>query len=174
MHILIIGLSHQIQRPFWSSDKRACEFAQYQKARFAQLVRETIQTCVIEFVGEEANHQEESIAEMVCKEEACRYSNIEMTPDERMLRKIPAGYNEDTALSEIEKTKGNRQREEYMANRVIAEARDSGHILVICGRMHSDSLAAIFRAGGHSVQIDDLLNQDWYIENWQNHIMHNL
>jgi hypothetical protein len=66
----------------WSSDKRALDFARDQKTRFAQPLRGRIETLHIEFVGEEANHKEASMAETVCKEEGCRYGNIEMTPDE--------------------------------------------------------------------------------------------
>jgi hypothetical protein len=125
-------------------------------------------------VGEEANRQEDSIAEGVRNEEKCRYANIEMTSEERALRKIPSSYNENPDVSADEKARGNREREDHMAIRTLTEAEGCDSVLLICGSMHSDALAKSFRTRGHSVEIDDLQRQDWYVEDWMNHVMHNL
>ncbi len=85
MRVLIMGLDHIIQRPFWSSDRQARQFADDQKSRFAEEIRDAIGSRGVEIAGEEANHAEESIAERVCEEEGCRYENIEMPPEERTL-----------------------------------------------------------------------------------------
>jgi hypothetical protein len=108
MRVLIVGLNHQIQRPFGSSDRRAVDFVLEQKHRFADAIREAIRSHGVEFVGEEANHREPSIAESVCNEEECRYANIEMPPEERTRRRIPPGYNERNEIAADEKTGWNR------------------------------------------------------------------
>jgi hypothetical protein len=174
MRILILGINHQIQRPFGSSSKTCVAFVQGQKDHFVDLLHEQIQKYQIRFVGEEANRAEESVVKNVCKEENCCYVNIEMTAEERALRKIPTRYNEDDALSETEKAKGNREREQCMVEQVLTNAQDSDNILVICGSMHSDALADRFRTVGHSVEVDDLRKKSWYVEDWQDHMMHNL
>jgi hypothetical protein len=173
MRVLILGINHQIQRPFGSSRKADREFVQDQKQHFVQLLHELIQKHEIDFVGEEANRTEESIAREVCKEESCRYVNVEMTAEERTLRKIPNQYNEDHALSDAEKVRGNREREQRMVQEFLRNAQDSDNILVICGDKHSDALAEGFRAAGHSAEIDDLRNKSWYVEDWFDHMMHN-
>ena len=172
MRILILGVNHQIQRPFGSSRRADREFVQDQKNNFAQLLREVIRKG-IDFVGEEANRTEDSIAQQICKEENCCYLNIEMTAEERTLRKIPNQYNEGDAFSKAEKAKGNLEREEHMVKEILANAQDSANILVICGDRHSSALAQHFRALGSPVEIDDLRNKDWYVENWFDHMMYN-
>src|SRR5271155_97480 len=140
MRVLIMGLDHIIQRPFWSSDNQARQFADDQKSRLAEEIRDAITSRGVEIVGEEANHAEESIAERVCKAEGCRYENIEMPPEERTLRGIPAGYNERPDLAPDEKDRGNQEREEYMVNRVLNGAAHCESSLVICGSQHSEPL----------------------------------
>lgn len=137
------------------------------------MLQEKIREHHIDFVGEEARHEEESIAEKICKE-SCRYCNIDMTPEQRALRKIHPGYNEDDTVSEAEKVRGNREREDHMVSQLLAQAQKSEKILVICGRLHSEAFACQLQAFGHTVEIEDLLNQNWYIEDRQNHMMHNL
>lgn len=174
MRVLIMGVDHIIQRPFWSSDSRAQQFADQQKGRFAEEVREAIRGRCIEFVGEEANHAEESIAEQVCQREGCRYANIEMPPTERMLRGIPAGYNENPNVAPGEKDRGNREREEYMTNRVLDEAAHCESLLIICGSRHSEHLAGRLRALGHTAEVDDLQKRSWWVADWMSHILENL
>lgn len=172
LRIVILGVNHQIQRPFGSSRKKDREFVQNQKEHFAQLLREHIQKNEITFVGEEANHAEESIAKWVCDEESCIYANIEMTAEERARHNIPTQYNESDTLSDAEKARGNRERESHMVSQILINAGDSRNILVICGDKHSDALADQFRGAGHSVEIDDLRNHSWYVEDWMEHMLY--
>jgi hypothetical protein len=173
VRVLILGVNHQIQRPFGSSRKADLEFVQRQKEHFAQLVREHIRKHRIGFVGEEANREEASIVEAICTEEDCCYANIEMTTQEREQRKIPSQYNASDVLSSAEKARGNQERERYMVDEVLTNAQDSDGVLVICGDRHSDAMADLFRAVGHSVEMDDLRKQSWYVEDWMDHMLHN-
>jgi hypothetical protein len=171
-----MGLNHQIQRPFGSSDRRAGDFVLEQKHRFAEAIREAIRSNGVEFVGEEANHNhtEPSIVESVCNEEGCRYANIEMPPEERTRRRIPPGYNENDEIAADEKAGWNREREDYIVKRVLSQAGHSASALIICGSQHSEPLAQQLRSNGYTVELDDLQKRSWYIEDWQHHIMHNL
>lgn len=174
MHILILGINHQIQQRQlfgWSSNGKVQEFEQDQKEHFGQMLHEQIQKHRIEFVGEETNRAQESIAQEVCRKQNCRYANIEMTTEERARCKILPGYNENPTVSESEKIRGNREREAYMGDQILTEGHECNCVLVICGDMHSDALAARFRDAGHSTEIDDLRNYGWYIEDWMGHMM---
>jgi len=169
MNLLILGINHQIQRPFWSSRPKDMEFVRQQKTQYAQLLAELIREHLIQFVGEEANRNEASIAKGVCEEENCCYLNIEMTAEQRIQQSIPNQYNESKTISNDEKARGNREREEHMVNEVLVNAQPTANVLVICGHMHSDALAERFRADGYSVQIDDLERRTWYVEDWWDH-----
>lgn len=174
MRVLVMGLNHQIQRPFASNDQRALDFVLDQKDRFAGVIREAVRSRGVGFVGEEANHREPSIAESVCNEEGCRYANVEMPPEERTRRGIPPGYNENDEIAADEKARWNREREDYMVESVLSESGKSESALIICGSQHSESLAKQLRAKGHAVELDDLQKQSWYVEDWWHHIMYDL
>lgn len=169
--VLILGVNHQIQRPFGSNSRACREFVQDQKQRFSQLLCDQIRKFQIKFVGEEANRAEPSIVKEVCGEQHCSYVNIEMTTQVRVARKIPSQYNEDHALSDTEKARGNRERELHMVEQVLVNAQGSDNILVVCGSKHSVALAEDFRAARHSVEIDDLTNYQWYVDDWMEHLM---
>lgn len=116
MRVLILGLNHQIQsaRIGWSSDRKTQAFMDGQKNRFAMLVRDEIRKRHVEFVGEEARHGDVSVVETVSGEEGTPYINIEMPPETRTQASIPTSYNEDSSVSDTDKTRWNRQREEHM------------------------------------------------------------
>jgi hypothetical protein len=178
MQILIIGINHQIQPvqiKSASSDGKAEEFERDQKERFGALLRTEIQKRGVQLVAEEALHGEETVTGRVCQIEKCKYANVEMTPEERASRNIPAGYNEDIPnLSEDEKERCNREREEHVVTKTLAAAGDANSVIMVCGRFHTNRLATLFHDRGHTVQTTDLQNQPWYIEDWTMHIMLNL
>jgi len=129
----------------------------------------------IRFIGEEARHGEETVAQKVCELDNCHYANIDMTPAERKHRIIPPGYaDEGSNLSEAEINRCHREREEYMCTTAVAEAGGAENILIICGRVHADAMAARLGQLGHNVESMDLRDQSWYIENWAEHCMLNL
>jgi hypothetical protein len=98
-----------------------------------------------------------------------------MTPEERAARNIPAGYNDDLPnLSEAEKERCHREREEYMFAKTLQDAGDANSIILICGRLHVKPLAVRFHDTGHTVQTTDVQSQPWYIEDWQTHMIFNL
>jgi hypothetical protein len=173
MQMLIIGLNHQIQPAeikSGSSSGRLEAFERDQKERFASLLGSNIAKRNARFVAEEARHGEESIAKRVCDSVNCRYLNVEMTPEERVVRNIPPGYEEDKSFPLADKDRCHRERETYMVQKTLAAAADAESTIVICGRMHSQPLANSFREAGHTVDTVDLLDQSWYIEDWFEHM----
>jgi hypothetical protein len=174
MRILIIGINHQIQpiKNFIHSTSGALEkFEQDQKDHFRELLRTKMSELVVELVGEETKHGDESVAERLCEGQSIRYVNIEMTPDERSRRNIPAGYQEEGSnVSAEEQQRGNREREEYMAQKIHTLAGSAGSALLICGRSHGVPIASALEALGHTVEIADLLDSGWYVEDWATHM----
>jgi hypothetical protein len=177
MLVLVIAVNHQIQPArikSGSTDGSVEAFEQSQKEAFGQMLIQHIRQRGVGFVGEEALHGEETIAERVCRLENCAHANIDMTPQERTGRGIPPGYDENDNLSEEERNRCHREREEYMCMTALARAGEAKSILLICGRLHSAPIAARLMQLGHSVETTDLQELKWYIENWAEHCMFNL
>jgi hypothetical protein len=169
MHVLIVAINHQIQPTrimSMSTDGSLEAFERDQKERFGELLRAHIRERGIQLVGEEARYGEESIAERVCGQESCRHMNIDMMPEERERRRIPAGYYEDAQLPEAEKTRCNQEREEHMSRVLLAQAGEVASVLVICGRLHSRAIAGQLTLFGHVIEELALRSQSWYVEDW--------
>ena len=178
MRVLIISVNHQIQPAEirgMSTDGRVEAFERDQKERFIQMLQTEIRKRGIRFIGEEARHDEATIAQRMRGFENLQYANIEMTPQERESRNIPPNYADTrSSLSEAEKARCNREREEYMCAKILAEAGGRESILVICGRTHAGAIAGKLRELGHSIETTDLRTRSWYIEDWAEHCMRNL
>jgi hypothetical protein len=174
MRILVIGINHQIQptKNFSHSTSGALEgFEQDQKAHFRELLRTKMAELSVGLVGEETKHGDQSVAGKLCESQSIPYVNIEMTPDERSRRNIPAGYQEEgSTLSIAEQQRGNREREEYMAQRLHETAGSVTSALLICGRSHVEVIALRLETLGQTVEIADLQDSDWYIEDWPTHM----
>ncbi len=75
-------------------------FERGQKEAFGELIRGQIRERGVQFVGEEARHGQETVAQRVCGAEHCLHANIEMEPEERQRRQIPLNYWEDPNVSD--------------------------------------------------------------------------
>jgi hypothetical protein len=53
-----------------------------------------------------------------------------------------------------------------MVAAVLAEAGIAESVLVICGRLHSEAIAAQLTGLGHAVEETDVQAESWYIEDW--------
>jgi hypothetical protein len=174
VQVLILGINHQIQWVrIWSysSGGELERFEQGQKDQFRELLRKRISERGVQFIGEETKHGEPSIANEVCASTGCCYANIEMHPDERIERKIPANYESDPNVRQAQKTRFHQQREEYMFERVVGGTGDAKSIIVICGRYHTPGLASRLRGAGHQVDESDIQVEPWYVEDWMEHMM---
>ena len=174
MRIHILGINHQVQPAdirSWSSNGSLQKFEQEQKDRYAELVEKLIAKTGAQIVAEETQHGLDTVTKRVCDRVKCRPANIEMPPDERATRGIPAGYNENPDTPSLDRERWNREREEYMAAKAMTEAGEAESAIVICGRMHVQPLAEKFSKAGHGVETSDLQDQPWYVEDWQTHMM---
>jgi hypothetical protein len=176
MTVLVLGLNHQIQPAVikgGSTDGSIEAFERSQKQSFGKLVQRLIRERGVQFVGEESKHGEETVTEQVCNG-ICRYCVIEMPREERERRNIPFNYNENPDLSEAEKSRYHCEREIYMCDKAMLEAAGLSSILIICGRLHSDAIACELRARGHEVEVTDVQNRGWYIEDWKDYCLNHL
>jgi hypothetical protein len=153
-----------------SSNGRAEKFEKEQKERFADFLREKMIENEVEIVAEEARHGHETVTERVCESRGCRRVNVEMTVEERIERNIPGGYNEDPEFPAADRERCNREREDYMAAKALAEAKDAASMMVICGSRHVEALIQRFQAKGHKITTVQLQDLPWYIEDWATHI----
>lgn len=172
MRIFIIGVRHQIQPDeirVWSSSGKLEAFQRQQKENFASLLRASIAENCIQVVAEETVHGEDTVTKRVC-DVNCRYVNIEMPPDLRTARGIPAGYNESPDIPSSARERWNREREEYMGEKTIAEAGEAESVMLVCGWGHMQAFADRFENVGHTVEMTDLRNQPWYIDDWTEHM----
>jgi len=53
-----------------------------------------------------------------------------------------------------------------MHDQALQSSQGLDRLLIVCGSEHAYRLGEWFRADGHSVVIDDLRDQYWYIEDW--------
>lgn len=174
MRIHILGINHQVQPAdirSWGSNGLPQKFEQEQKERYAALVETLIAKTGAQIVVEETQHGLDTVTKRVCDRVKCRPANIEMPPAERTARGIPAAYNENPDTAPDDRERWNREREEYMVTKAMAEAGDAESAIVICGRMHVQALAERFSEAGHTVETTDLQDQPWYVEDWQTHMM---
>jgi hypothetical protein len=171
--ILIVGVNHQIQPAeilSWGSNGKPQKFEKEQKEQFASLLEGKIIENDVQVVFEEAMHGQETVTQRVCESANCRRVNIEMTPEERSARAIPAGYNENPEFPATDRERSNREREDYMAAKTITEPGEAESVIVICGSRHVQPLAERFRDAGHTVECIELEDQPWYIEDWAEHM----
>ena len=146
-------------------------FEREQKEAYAQMLAREIKKRGVRFLGEETLHGIETIAERVAGTLGLRYTNIDMPPDEREARHIPRNYSDrNSPYSAEQRARWHREREIYMLERVLAELQGADSILILCGREHSEALARLFREAGHHADTYDLLQESWYVEDWNSRV----
>jgi len=77
-------------------------------------------------------------------------------------------------MSEEEKGRYHRERELYMCDKAMSEAAGLSNIMIICGRVHSEAIARELRERGNEVEVTDLQEQDWCVDDWISHCLKNL
>jgi len=176
MRAYILGINHQIQWvKLWSAGSSAGggpeRFEREQKDKFRELLRKRIAERNAQFVGEETKHGEPAIAHEVCDSVGCRYENIEMPLEERKARKIPPNYENDRTIQPSEMDRFNKLREDFMFRKFFVEAGGEESAIAICGRNHAATLAERFRSAHHTVEVADIQEEFWYVEDWQTQMM---
>jgi hypothetical protein len=176
MFVLILGINHQIQgTEIWSAGSSLTggpeRFERDQKTRFKELLERLITDNRIQFVAEETAHGKLSIAEALRNAKSSfEYSNVDMDPDDREGAGIKPNY-ENLQTSREQMQSFNLQREQFMFDKTITEAKGVDRLMVICGRNHTAPLAGRFRAAGHQVKETDVGGESWYVDDWQTQMM---
>ena len=174
MRVLIIGINHQIQPSdilSWSSSGALERFERGQKDAFAELVQAKIKEGGVQYVVEESKHGQQSVVESCCRCMDIRYENIEMPEAQRAALQISPGYAEDKGIPPDKKAKFHAIREQHMVEAMLAGAQGADSVILICGREHSQALADRLIRADHTVEISDLSDQSWYVEDWQSHML---
>lgn len=172
MNILVVGLMHQLQStaPIYTGDK-AIELEEGQKRQYGEMLDRIIKERAVQFIGEETKHGTDSIAQRIARRQKREYANIEMEPTERQAKGIPLGYaDEDSSLPPEEINRQHKVRERHMFDKTIKEAGGAEGVLILCGRIHTDALAQLFKEAGHTVETYDVNKEGWYIEDWAKHL----
>ena len=172
MRILVVGLMHQLQSttPIYTEGE-AAELEEGQKRQYEKMLDRVIKERGVQFIGEEAKHGTDSIAQQIARRQGREYANIEMEPAERQAKGIPPGYaDEDSSLLTDEINRRHKIREKHMLDKTIELAGGAESVLILCGRIHTDALAQLFKKAGHTVATSDVNKEGWYIEDWAKHL----
>jgi hypothetical protein len=172
MKILVVGLMHQLQSttPIYTEGK-AADLEKEQKRQYEEMLDRVIKGRGVQFIGEEAKHGTGSIAHQIARRQGREYANIEMEPAERQAKGIPPAYpDEESSLPPEEINRRHKIRESHMFDKTIKQAGSAESVLILCGRIHADALAQLFKEAGHTVETYDVNKEGWYIEDWAKHL----
>ncbi len=163
---------HQLQSttPIYTEGK-AAELEEGQKRQYEEMLDRVIKERGVQFIGEEAKHGTDSIAQQIARRQGREYANIEMEPAERQAKGIPPGYaDEDSSLPTVEIDRLHKTRERHIFDKTMKLAGGAESVLILCGRIHADALAQLFKGAGHTVDTSDVNKESWYIEDWPKHL----
>jgi uncharacterized UPF0146 family protein len=165
--ISIVGCDHGHQRRAQSCGGYGVEaFEREQKGKFVEAIERIVVEIRPTLVGEEINQGADTFAAELARKHGCDYTNIDMSEPQRREAGIPRSYSDDRGgHSEEELARWDRVREEFMVEQTIRNLND-GNALLICGRLHQNNLAQMFRERGHDVRVVDLSAEPWYSEHW--------
>jgi hypothetical protein len=165
--ISIVGCDHGHQRKTQSCGGQGLEaFEREQKRNFVEAIEKIVVEISPGFVGEEINQGADTFAADLAREHKCEYANIDMPEPRRREASIPRSYSDNRrGHSDEELAKWDKMREEFMVDETIRNLK-SRNALVICGRLHQDNLAQLFRDRGHDVRVVNISTEAWYSEHW--------
>jgi hypothetical protein len=156
--IHIVGLDHFLQnQQAFCLTAAGLESERQQKQQFERLLRDLLRDAHIDLIAEEATFDGSSLGCRLAQELRLRYVNITMPQDERDRLGLPIDY-EDREESKLAALKA---FERYMAEKVN-EQHEAQAIMVLCGRLHVDSLRDAFEASGHAVKTGDVADYEWF------------
>lgn len=165
--ISILGCDHGHQRKAQSCGGQGLEaFEREQKHHFVEAIERIIVEIRPALVGEEINQGADTFAADSARKHGCDYLNVDMSEPQRRQAAIPRSYSDNrTGHSEEELARWDRMREEFMVDATIRNL-NGRNVLVICGRLHQNNLAQLFRDRGHEVRVVDISAEPWYSEHW--------
>jgi hypothetical protein len=161
VNIFILGIDHKVTKEIGNFTQGAIL---RQRQEFEKLLNRLVDKRKVEFIGEEEYPERPTIARRIAKSlTGVRCESIEMSKQERHARGIQEEQNNRPRCPET-RVPSDEIREKFMVQRTIALARDAHSVLILCGRLHTESLANKFLKAGHHVETGDLGNYDWYSE----------
>jgi hypothetical protein len=165
--ISIVGCDHGHQRKTQSCGGQGVEaFEREQKGKFVEAIERIVVEIHPALVGEEINQGADTFATELARKHGCNYVNIDMSEPRRREAGIPRSYSDDRGGHSAEElVRWDRMREEFMVEQTVHNLNDR-NALVICGRLHQNNLAQIFRERGQDVRVVDLSAEPWYSEHW--------
>jgi hypothetical protein len=165
--ISIVGCDHAHQRKAQSCWGQGVEaFEREQKRNFVETIERIIVEIRPAFVGEEINQGADTFAADLAHKHNCDYANIDMSEPRRREAGIPRSYSDDRGGHSAEElATWDRMREEFMVDETLRNLNNR-HALVICGRLHQNNLAQLFRDRGQEVRVVDISAEPWYSEHW--------
>lgn len=153
---IVLGTSHRVQ---------GCKFPEsVVDPSYSKLLRELIKDNSVDFVFEEASGKGPSTAECLCRSlRRVRYLDVDPPVERRHEFGIarPSGEPYPEFLSSdqhFEKIEEDSQREELWCKRILGEDFKAG--LVICGCLHTTSIANRLRLSGIRVKFQAHLPHD--------------
>lgn len=171
--IVLVGCDHNLQRKHppqlpKSIDPEIIDEMARQRQHFEDDLRAVFKVAPFDLVGEEINHDADTIPRDLAAEHACLYANIDMPLKVRGQLEIPPDYVGATKKYSPEQLSGwHRQREQYMYDRVMEERATGTTTLVLCGSVHLIPMAAMFRRTGLEVRVEfDVTQKPWYTSDW--------
>jgi len=93
-----------------------------------------------------------------------------MPPEVRRQRGIPPDYSTNASFVQEQVETWHIERESFKYDQVLQFSQGLKCLLIVCGSEHACRLGERFRAEGHSVVVDDVRGQPWYIEDWVKHL----
>jgi len=159
--ICIVGCNHGIQpqdEDWLAGDTLE---AKEQKAHFAELIQEIIQTDKIQFVGEEWGLREITTAHALADTHEIPWSNINTSLDDLDRLEIPHGYAKAN-FTEAQKKRWHSQREQIMLRKLKEKRGEAQNILIVCGFDHVEGLADLLGQESVVVKTVDYRKKRWF------------
>lgn len=159
--VLIVGVLHNQQIEKSNADSVELKLA---KDGLENLLRQTIRSHQVEFIGEESKHGVETIAKRLADQHTPKIKRacIDMTDDEERAagifdalqsRPFETDYDDDgTLMRKYLRIPEDETRECFFVQKIKKEAETAQSILVICGHCHVEPLRERFETNGHRVE----------------------
>ncbi|MGC1107644.1 MAG: hypothetical protein WA876_14015 [Candidatus Acidiferrales bacterium] len=162
MKVLIVGVLHNQQTKESSADSAELRLA---KNGLENLLRQTIKSHQVEFIGEESKHGVETIAKRLADQHTpkIKWACIDMTDDQErtagifdalQARPFETDYDDHgTLVRKYLRIPEDETRECFFVQKIKKEAETAQSILVICGHCHVEPLRERFEKKGHRVEV---------------------
>lgn len=131
-----------------------------QRRHFTNLLEDIIRRRGITFIGEEQGFGEETIADLLGVKYSIPVKDINTQKSDKQRMGIPCDYLSGEFAVE-QKSRWDRQREEFMLARIQENRGAARNILVLCGFVHLEPLSGLLGKDSAVRQID-YRKYEWY------------